>query len=128
MKRLFASFVFTILLLAPAFAASGKQPAPEGAFGGAPGEYTRFSAAELERGFFALAFGSDLRIGAKPRGIRRFDQPIHAAVVAGGSVDRSAAMARVIDEYARKIPNLHLRLATAQAAGSGPADIEVRLI
>ena len=41
---------------------------------------TRVSpAAELERGFLALAFGSDLRIGAAPRGIRRFDHPIRVA-------------------------------------------------
>jgi len=134
MKRLFASFVFTILLLAPAFAASGKQPAPEGAFGGAPGEYTHFSAAELERGFLALAFGSDLHIGARPRGIRRFDHPIRAAVIVGGSVNRSAAMARVINGYARNIPNLHLSLASTttpadlQPADMQPADLEVRLI
>ena len=68
MKRLFTSFVLVIFLLAPACAASGKQSAPAGAFQGAPSEYTRFSAAELERGFLALAFGSDLRIGARPRG------------------------------------------------------------
>jgi hypothetical protein len=126
--RLIVAVLFLIASTMAAFAASGRQPAPAGAFDGAPGEYTRFSAAELERGFFALAFGSDLRIGAKPRGIRRFDQPIRVAVVAGGSVDRSAAMARVIDEYARKIPNLHVSLAAAQAAGSEPADLEVRLI
>jgi hypothetical protein len=79
---------------------------------------------ELERGFFALAFGSDLRIGARPRGIRRFDHPIRVAVIAGGSVDRSAAMARVIDDYARQVPGLQVSLAT----GSQPADVEVRLI
>jgi Protein of unknown function (DUF2927) len=133
MKRAFAALIILTTAATGALAASGRQPAPAGAFDGAPGEYTRFSATELERGFFALAFGSDLRIGAKPRGIRRFDQPIRVVVVAGGRVDRSAAMARVIDEYARKIPNLHLSLAAAQPAGSEPADIqpadlEVRLI
>ena len=94
MKRHLTTLVFLFSLLAPAFAASNKQPAPAGAFGGAPGEYTRFSAAELQRGFLALAFGSDLRIGTRPRGIRRFDHPIRVAVVGSGSVDRSAAMAR----------------------------------
>jgi len=107
-----------------ALSASGKQPAPAGAFDGAPPQYTRFSAAELTRGFIALAFGSDLRIGARPRGIRRFDHPIRVAVVAGGSIDRSAAMARVVEEYASKIPNLHLSI----AAGTQAADVEVRLI
>ncbi len=105
-------------------AASGKQPAPAGAFHNAPGQYTRFSARELERGFLALAFGSDLRIGAKPRGVRRFDRPIRVGVTAGGSVNRVAAMQRVIEEYARKVPGLHLSLAYDPA----DADIDVRLI
>ena len=110
--------------MAPSLAASGKQPAPAGAFKGAPPQYTRFSARELERGFLALAFGSDLRIGAKPRGVRRFDHPIRAEIMAGGSVDRRAAMQRVIEEYARKVPGLQLSL-TQDPAG---ADIDVRLI
>ena len=96
-------------------AASSKEPPPPGAFAGAPQQFTRFSPAELQRGFMALAFGSDLRVGARPRGIRRFDHPIVARVVASGSLDRSAAMARIIEEYAAKVPNLHLTL----AAGPG---------
>jgi hypothetical protein len=123
MKRSFAALVVVIVTMAAALAASGKRPAPPGSFPGAPPEYTRFSSAELMRGFMALAFGSDLRIGARPRGIRRFDHPIHAEVIAGGSVDRSAAMTRIIEEYARKVPNLQLSVVDAP-----PADIEVRLI
>ena len=76
------------------------------------------------RGFLALAFGSDLRIGAAPRGIRRFDRPIRAAVIAGDSIDRAAAMQRILEEYAAKVPALHLTLVAATA----DADIEVRLI
>src|SRR5476649_2769697 len=72
---------------------------------GAEGEREKSA---LQLGFLALAFGSDLRIGARPRGIRRFDHPIRARVVASGSVDRSAAMRRILDEYADKVPNLHL--------------------
>ncbi len=45
-------------------------------------------------------------------------------MIAGGSVDRAAAMRRVLEEYAQKIPNLQLSIATDAA----PADIEVRLI
>ena len=59
----------------------------------------------------------------------RFDHPIRVAVVGGGSLDRSTAMAHVIDEYARKIPNLHLSFASATtSADLQPVDIEVRLI
>ena len=124
MRRTLAAFFILLAATPEALAASGKQPAPPGSFKNAPGEYTHFSAAELERGFLALAFGSDLRVGVRPRGIRRFDQPIRVAVIASGSVDRSAAMTHVIEEYARKVPNLHLNTST----GTQAPDIEVRLI
>jgi hypothetical protein len=106
-----------------AFGASDKQAAPPGAPEDAPPQYTHFTTAELERGFFALAFGSDLRIGARPRGIRRFDHPIRARVVGGGSIDRRIAMSRVIGDYAREVPALQLTESTA-----ADADIELRLI
>jgi hypothetical protein len=124
MQRGSAALVVLGLMVTAALAASGKRPAPAGSLKDAPAQYTRFSSAELTRGFLALAFGSDLRIGARPRGIRRFDRPIRARIVAAGSVDRSAAMARVIDEYARDVPALRLGITDDPAA----ADIEVRLI
>jgi Protein of unknown function (DUF2927) len=123
MKRSISAIVVLLSMTAAALAASGKRPAPAGAFHGAPSEYTRFSADELERGFLALAFGSDLRIGAAPRGIRRFDHPVRARVIAGGSVDRTAATKRIVEQYAREVPSLHLSLVS-----TSPADIEVRLI
>ena len=119
---LLAAFIITITA-STALAASGKEPPPPGAFKGAPPQYTRFTTHELTRGFMALAFGSDLRIGATPRGIRRFDHPIAAHVISSGSVDRSAAMTRVIEEYARKVPNLHLRVSADPRAA-----MQVRLI
>jgi hypothetical protein len=97
MKRSFAAHAFLLSISAAALAAAGRQPAPPGSFPDAPPQYTRFSTAELMRGFLALSFGSDLRIGARPRGIRRFDHPIRAAVIAGGSVDRAASMRRVLE-------------------------------
>jgi Protein of unknown function (DUF2927) len=125
MKRSFAVFVVLLSLSTTALAASGREPAPLGSFPGAPAQYTRFTAAELMRGFLALAFGSDLRIGARPRGIRRFDGPIRVAVIPGGSVDRAAAMTRIVKEYAGKIANLKLSIA---ADGKPRPEIEVRLI
>jgi hypothetical protein len=119
---LFAGVVLTLFISA-ALAASGRRPAPSGAFAKAPAQFTKFTAAELTRGFMALAFGSDLRIGAKPRGIRRFDHPIKARVIAGGSVDRVAAMQHVLEDYARAVPGLHVSLSDGP-----PADVEVRLI
>jgi transposase len=131
MKRLLSIAVLlccpisAALVASEVFAASNKQTPPAGSFPGAPSEFTRFSPAELQRGFLALAFGSDLRIGARPRGIRRFDHSIVARIVQSGSVDRTAAMTRIIEEYARTVPNLHL---SVTAANAPEIDMEIRLI
>jgi hypothetical protein len=122
-KRSIVLCLSLVLIASPALAASEARPAPPGAFEGAPDEYTHFSLADLRRGFLALAFGSDLRIGARPRGIRRFDHPIRARVIPGGSTNRTAAMQRILEEYARKVPSLRMSLVHAP-----PADLEVRLI
>ena len=123
MTRLITICVTFIALSVSAFGASDKRPAPSDAVEGAPSQYTRFTASELERGFLALAFGSDLRIGARPLGIRRFDHPIRARIIGGGSVDRTIAMSRVLSDYAREVPDLQLRETSA-----ADADVELRLI
>ena len=105
-------------------AAGGKRPPPPGAFDGAPGEYARFTTAELMRGFLALAFGSDMSIGAKSKGVRRFTRDIRARIVASGSVDRRAAMEKIIAEYAAAVPNLRLRPVDSDV----DADITIHLI
>ena len=122
-KRSLSACFVLISMVTAALGASGKQSAPPGSPKGTPPEYTHFTTKELSRGFLALAFGSDLRIGARPRGIRRFDYAIRARVIAGGSVDRTTAMTHVIEEYGRAVPNLHLSVASA-----APAEIELRLI
>ena len=124
MKRLLAGHFILISIMTTALGASGKQPAPSGSWEGAPAQYTRFSVAELERGFLALAFGSDLRIGARPLGIRRFDHPIHARVFGGSTIDRTDAVSRVIEEYARAVPNLEVSIAPSAVS----TEIELRLI
>jgi hypothetical protein len=108
----------------PAAAASGRRPPPQGSPIGAPPEYTRFSPAELTRGFLALAFGSDLRVGGKPKGIRKFVEPARIAVLDQGSVSRSAAYKAVVREFAAKIPHLTVTLTDNIEA----ANIVVRLI
>jgi hypothetical protein len=120
----FSALTIFLSSIDASYAASNREPPPHGSIEGAPPQYTHFTAAELTRGFMALAFGSDLRVGAKPRGIRRFDHPIRAHVIPGGSVDRTASMRALIEEYARAVPNLNLSL----VQGAQSADIEVRLI
>jgi len=123
MTRLITIYVTLIALSVSAFGASDKRPAPSGAMQDAPPQYTSFTASELERGFLALAFGSDLRIGARPLGIRRFDHPIRTHIVGGGSVDRTSAISRILSDYAREVPDLQLR-----ESSTADADVELRLI
>jgi hypothetical protein len=123
MRRL--TIIALIALVAtPLYAASGRQPAPQGAPADAPAQFTRFTTGELMRGFMALAFGSDLRVGVKPRGIRRFDREIRAYVDSAGSVDRKTAMERIIAEYARKVPRLSLSTTVSEDS----ADLVIHLI
>lgn len=109
---------------APAFAASELRPAPEGSFAGAPSEYTRFSSRELARGFLALAFGSDFRLGSKLQRVHRFDDAVRIHLIASGSVDRLSSYRRIVDEFAREFPQL--RLSVTDDAYS--ANLVVRLI
>jgi DUF2927 family protein len=120
-----SALVAALLLVATiAHAASDRKPPPPGAFEGAPAQYTKFSARELTRGFLALAFGSDLRLGVRPKGIRRFDRAITTFVSSDAGVDRKAAMEKIIGEYGAALPQLKI----SAAANEDDADIVVHLI
>lgn len=107
-----------------ACAASGRRPAPTTAFAGAPDEFTIFTRQELTRGFLALAFGSDLRLGSQASRIHRFDKPVEVHVISSGSVDRIQSYRRILEEFARTFPNLQLKV-TEDAYSAG---LVVRLI
>jgi hypothetical protein len=124
MRRGVAALVLLAVAAVPLHAASDKQPAPAGAPPGAPAQFTRFTVNELKRGFLALAFGSDLRLGARPRGIRRFDNSVRVFIESNGSVDRTAAMDRIVAEYGAAVPRLDVKVTDSEDA----ADIVVHLI
>lgn len=117
-------FFLALLVATTAHAASDRKPPPPGAFAGAPPQYTKFTTRELTRGFLALAFGSDLRLGARPKGIRRFDRNITAFVSSDASVDRKAAMEKIIVEYGEVTPNLKI----SSAGDEDDADLVIHLI
>jgi hypothetical protein len=124
MRRTIAAALLFALTAAPLHAASDKQPAPTGAPAGSPPQFTKFTTKDLMRGFRALAFVSDLRLGAKPRGIRRFSGDIKTFVDSAGSVDRKAAMENILTEYGAVIPRLKISAARTE----DDADLIVHLI
>lgn len=89
-------------------AATARKPPPPGAFDGAPAEFSQFTPHELTRGFLALAFGSDLRLGSQLKRIHRFDRPVRMHLAGGGSIDRMPVYRRILDEFARELPMLRL--------------------
>ncbi len=121
-ERILLAAAFAALAAAPTFGAEKLQPPPAGAFDGAPPQYTEFTPQELTRGFLALAFGSDLRIGTRPKGIRRFTEPIRVNVV--GNVAPATLYKKILAEFGEKIPNLHLSIVEDPAS----ANVVVRLI
>lgn len=124
MRRVLITLTSLALAIAPLSAASNKQPAPAGAPPNSPAQFTKFTVNDLKRGFNALAFGSDLRLGAKPRGIRRFEDDVHVLVTSSGSVDRSAAMDKIVGEYGAALPQLNV----AATKNEDDADLIVHLI
>jgi hypothetical protein len=124
MRRALTAFFLFVLTAVPLQAASDKQPAPPGAPPNAPPQFTKFTVNDVKRGFLALAFGSDLRFGAKPRGIRRFDDDVHVLITSTGSVDRTAAMEKIVAEYGDVLPQLHV----ATTKNEDDADLVVHLI
>jgi hypothetical protein len=124
MQRALAALALLALAIAPLYAASDRQPAPPGAQPDAPPQFTKFTVNELRRGFLALAFGSDLRLGARPRGIRRFDSDVDVFVSSNGSVDRKAAMEKIVAEYGAVLPQLNVGMAKNEE----DADLVVHLI
>lgn len=128
MMRAAAFIVLAVLALAPeAHAASELKPAPPGALADAPPQHTRFRTGEIARGFLALAFGSDLRIGARKAGIRKFTEPVRVLIRSAGAPDRTAQMRGILDEYAAAEPALRLRIIDA-ARSADEANVIVRLI
>lgn len=122
--RIASALLIALLPLDLACAASNQRPAPATAPAGSPGEFTVFAPQELTRGFLALAFGSDLRLGSQLNRIHRFDKPVQVHVISNGSVDRMQSYRRILDEFAREFPNLQMKIADdAYSAG-----LVVRLI
>jgi hypothetical protein len=104
---LVAAWSMTLIFGAPA--ASDRRAPPAGAFPGAPGEFTRFTGSELSRGFLALAFGSDLRLGATSVRLHRFERPVRIFIQKQDGEQHERYL-RIVDEFALKFPRLSMHV------------------
>jgi hypothetical protein len=87
-------------------------------------ERKTFTDAEIFKGFFNTAFGAEMRIAGRVDRIRKYDQPVRVFVENHAKPDRSAQVARVVDDIRSRVE--HLDIAIAQDAKD--ANVVVRLL
>ena len=108
-RTLAAGCAALAVLAGAAHAASNFRPAPAGAPHGAPGEYTRFTASELQRGFMALAFGSDMHIG-RPVGVHRHKNGARVYITSTSRQDRRQDYREVVERNFAAVPHLAVKV------------------
>jgi hypothetical protein len=111
--------VFVALLGSLAQAAENSEIAKRRA-----AERNTFTDAEIFKGFFATAFGAEMRIAGRVDGIRKYDKPVRVYVENRAQPDRSAQVAEIVADIKSRIE--HLDIATV--ADRKEANVVVRLL
>jgi hypothetical protein len=83
-----------------------------------------FTDAEIFKGFFATAFGAEMRIAGRVNGIRKYDKPVRIYVENSAEPDRSAQIAEIVADIKSRVEHLDI----AMAADRGAANVIVRLL
>jgi hypothetical protein len=83
-----------------------------------------FSDAEIFKGFFATAFGAEMRIAGRVDGIRKYDTPVRVYVENRATPDRSAQVADVVADIKSRIEHIDIAVVTDRAS----ANVVVRLL
>ena len=71
-------------------------------------ERSDFTNEEISEGFFKIAFGAELQIGAPADRVRKFDEPIRIFVESSGLPDRRAELALVVADIRLRVKNLDI--------------------
>ena len=87
-------------------------------------ERKTFSDAEIIRGFFATAFGAEMRIAGRVNGIRKYDKPIRVFVENSAQPDRSAQIAEIVADIKSRVEHLDIAI----VAERKEANVIVRLL
>ena len=88
------------------------------------GERKSFSDAEILRGFFATAFGAEMRIAGRVDRIRKYDAPVRVYVENHAKPDRTAQLATVVADIKSRVEHLDI----AMAENREQANVVVRLL
>jgi hypothetical protein len=85
---------------------------------------TTFTDAEIEDGFFKVAFGAEYRLAGPSDRIRKFTVPVRVAIDGAAGPRRRATLQRVVATIGRRIAHLDIALAKA----GEPANLTVTLV
>lgn len=83
-----------------------------------------FSDAEIMKGFFATAFGAEMRIAGRVDRIRKYDVPVRVYVENNATPDRSAQVAEVVADIQKRIEHIDIGMAHDRTS----ANVVVRLL
>lgn len=87
-------------------------------------ERTDFSNEEIRDGFFKIAFGAELQLGAPAERVRKFDEPVRIFVESRGTPDRRPEIAAIIDDIRTHVNHLDVAITNDRRA----ANFVVRLV
>jgi DUF2927 family protein len=87
-------------------------------------ERKTFTDAEIFKGFFATAFGAEMRIAGRVDGIRKYDGPVRVYVENSTQLDRSAQIAAIVADIKSRIEHLDIAI----VADRKEANVVVRLL
>jgi hypothetical protein len=87
-------------------------------------ERKTFTEGEIFQGFFATAFGAEMRIAGRVDRIRKYDKPVRVYAENRASIDRRAQLADVVADIGRRVEHLDI----AMVADAKDANVTVRLL
>lgn len=87
-------------------------------------ERKTFTDAEIFKGFFATAFGAEMRIAGRVDRIRKYDQPVRVYVENHAKPDRAAQIAAIVADIKARVEHLDI----AMAGNREDANVVVRLL
>ncbi len=87
-------------------------------------ERKTFTDAEIFKGFFATAFGAEMRIAGRVDGIRKYDKPVRVYVENRAQPDRSAQIAAIVADIKSRIEHLDIAI----VADRKEANVIIRLL
>jgi hypothetical protein len=81
-------------------------------------ERKAFSDSEIIEGFFRIAFGAELAVGAEPHRIRRFEGPVRVYVDSRARPDRSSEVTEVVERIRASIQHLDIAITDDRSAAN----------